>query len=148
MIARLRGEVVEALPNRLVVEAGGVGYQVFVPISSFDRLNPREGEEVILLTHLHVRETAHTLYGFATAEEREVAMLRSRLLIAVPLAVLVMAIGMGGGAAVLGAAVIAARLKLPVNLRVLVPAAENMPALRICVAPTGALRRAISSSTS
>lgn len=75
MIARLRGEVVEALPNRLVVEAGGVGYQVFVPISSFDRLNPRIGAEVILLTHLHIRETAHTLYGFATGEERDIFLL-------------------------------------------------------------------------
>jgi Holliday junction DNA helicase RuvA len=75
VIARLRGEVVEALPNRLVIEAGGVGYQVFVPISSFDRLNPRIGTEVILLTHLHIRENAHTLYGFATAEERDIFLL-------------------------------------------------------------------------
>ncbi len=75
MIARLRGEVIEALPNRLVVEAGGVGYQVFVPISSFDRLNPREGAEVTLLTHLHVRENAHTLYGFSTSEERDIFLL-------------------------------------------------------------------------
>lgn len=75
MIARLRGLVLEALPNRLVVEAGGVGYQVFVPISTFDQLNPREGGEVKLLTHLHIRENAHTLYGFATAEERDVFLL-------------------------------------------------------------------------
>jgi Holliday junction DNA helicase RuvA len=75
VIARLRGQVVEALPGRLVVEAGGVGYQVFVPISSYDRLNPREGVEVTLLTHLHVRENAHTLYGFATAEERDIFLL-------------------------------------------------------------------------
>ena len=75
MIARLRGEVVEALPNRLVVDAGGVGYQVLVPISSFDRLNPREGMEVTLLTHLHVRENAHTLYGFSTSEERDIFLL-------------------------------------------------------------------------
>ena len=67
--------MVEALPNRLVVEAGGVGYQVFVPISSFDRLNPREGAEVTLLTHLHVRENAHTLYGFSTSEERDIFLL-------------------------------------------------------------------------
>lgn len=75
MIARLRGKVLEALPNRLVVEAGGVGYQVLVPISSFDRLNPKEGGEVILLTHLHIRENAHTLYGFATGEERDIFLL-------------------------------------------------------------------------
>ena len=75
VIARLRGEVVEALPSRLVVEVAGVGYQVFVPISSFDRLNPREGEEITLLTHLHVRENAHTLYGFSTSEERDIFLL-------------------------------------------------------------------------
>ena len=48
---------------------------VFVPISSFDRLNPREGEQITLLTHLHVRENAHTLYGFATLEERDIFLL-------------------------------------------------------------------------
>ena len=75
MIARLRGEVVEALPSRLVVDVGGVGYQVFVPISSFDSLNPRQGQEITLLTHLHVRENAHTLYGFASSEERDIFLL-------------------------------------------------------------------------
>lgn len=75
MIARLRGDVVEALPNRLVVDVGGVGYQVLVPLSTFDRLHPREGTEVTLLTHLHIRENAHTLYGFATPEERDIFLL-------------------------------------------------------------------------
>ena len=75
MIARLRGEVVEALPSMLVVDVGGVGYQVFVPISSFDSLNPRQGQEITLLTHLHVRENAHTLYGFASSEERDIFLL-------------------------------------------------------------------------
>ncbi len=65
----------EALPNRLVVEAGGVGYLVFVPLSSFDRLNPREGSEVSLRTHLHIRENAQTLYGFSSAEERDIFLL-------------------------------------------------------------------------
>jgi Holliday junction DNA helicase RuvA len=63
------------LPNRLVVEAGGVGYLVMVPLSTYDQLNPVPGAEVKLLTHLHVRETAHTLYGFATAEERDIFLL-------------------------------------------------------------------------
>ncbi|NNC90540.1 MAG: Holliday junction branch migration protein RuvA [Akkermansiaceae bacterium] len=75
MIARVRGPVLEALPNRLVVEAGGIGYQVTVPLSTFDKLNPREGSEVKLLTYLHIRETAQVLYGFATAEERDVFLL-------------------------------------------------------------------------
>ena len=75
MIARLRGPVLEALPNRLVVEAGGVGYLVMIPLSTYERLNPVLGSEVQLLTHLHIRETAHTLYGFASAEERDIFLL-------------------------------------------------------------------------
>ena len=75
MIACLRGEVVDALPGRLVVDVGGVGYQILIPISSFDRLNPRQGEEIRLLTHLHVRENALTLYGFSSSEERDIFLL-------------------------------------------------------------------------
>lgn len=75
MIARLRGKVLEAYPNRLVVDVGGVGYEVHVPLSTFDQLHAAEGLEVDLRTHLHVRETAHTLYGFASEEERDLFLL-------------------------------------------------------------------------
>ncbi len=75
MIARLRGKVLEAYPNRLVVDVQGVGYEVIVPLSTFDRLHAVEGLEVDLRTHLHIRETAHTLYGFATEEERDVFLM-------------------------------------------------------------------------
>lgn len=75
MIARLRGKVIEAYPNRLVVDTGGVGYEVHVPLSTFDRLHAAEGLAVDLRTHLHVRENAHTLYGFATEEERDLFLL-------------------------------------------------------------------------
>jgi Holliday junction DNA helicase RuvA len=75
MIARLRGKVIEAWPNRLVVDVGGVGYEVCIPISTYDRLHAAEGVEVDLRTHLHIRETAHTLYGFATEEERDVFLM-------------------------------------------------------------------------
>lgn len=75
MIARLRGRVWEAYPNRLVVDVQGVGYEVLVPLSTFDRLHASEGIEVDLRTHLHIRETAHTLYGFATEEERDVFLM-------------------------------------------------------------------------
>ncbi len=77
MIASLRGRLLEALPTRVVIEAGGVGYEVLVPVSTYDKL-PAPGGEVCLLTHLVVREDAHTLYGFSTAAERELF----RLLIA------------------------------------------------------------------
>lgn len=75
MIARLRGKVLEAYPNRLVVDVSGVGYEVIVPLSTFDRLHAAEGLVVDLRTHLHIRETAHTLYGFATEEERDVFLM-------------------------------------------------------------------------
>jgi Holliday junction DNA helicase RuvA len=75
MIARLRGKVIEAYPNRLVVDVHGVGYEVLVPLSTFDRLHAAEGLEVDLRTHLHIRETTHTLYGFASEEERDVFLM-------------------------------------------------------------------------
>jgi Holliday junction DNA helicase RuvA len=71
----LRGKVIEAYPNRLVVDVHGVGYEVIVPLSTFDKLHAAEGLEVDLRTHLHIRETAHTLYGFATEEERDVFLM-------------------------------------------------------------------------
>jgi len=71
----LGGVVMEAFPGGVVVEAGGVGYQVQVPLSTFDRLHMSEGMEVVLLTHLHIRENSQTLYGFATGEERDIFLL-------------------------------------------------------------------------
>ena len=71
MISFIRGELVEALPSVVVVDVGGVGYEALIPLSSFDKL-PEPGEEVNLLTHLAVREDAHTLYAFMTAGEREI----------------------------------------------------------------------------
>lgn len=72
MISFLRGTVAEALPQCLVLDVGGVGYEVQVPLSTFDALNPIEGQVVTLKTHLHIRETAHVLYGFATDAERDI----------------------------------------------------------------------------
>ena len=70
MIAFLHGKLVEALPTQVTVDMHGVGYEVLIPLSSFDKL-PQPGGEVKLLTQLVVREDAHTLYGFATAAERD-----------------------------------------------------------------------------
>src|SRR5690554_4703517 len=75
MIARVRGTVLEAHPNRLIVDVGGLGYEIAVPLSTFDRLNPTEGARVDLRTHLHIRENAQTLYGFASGEERDLFLL-------------------------------------------------------------------------
>lgn len=75
MIARIRGTVLEALPGRLVVDVSGVGYLITVSLSTYDALNPVIGQEVELRTHLHIRETAHTLYGFATDAEKDLFLL-------------------------------------------------------------------------
>jgi Holliday junction DNA helicase RuvA len=70
MISFLHGKVVEALPTQVTLDVNGVGYDVLIPLSSFDRI-PGPGSEVKLLTHLAVREDAHVLYGFITSAERE-----------------------------------------------------------------------------
>src|SRR5882757_8418472 len=70
MIAFLEGVLAEALPTQIVVNVHGVGYQVIIPLSSFDRL-PAPGASIKILTHLVVREDAHTLYGFFTSGERD-----------------------------------------------------------------------------
>ena len=75
MITRLKGEVWEALPGRVVVGCGGVGYQTLVPMSTYDRLNPVEGSQIDLRTYQHVRENSLTLYGFVSDEERDVFLL-------------------------------------------------------------------------
>src|SRR5687767_4129596 len=70
MISFLHGKVVDALPTQVTIDVQGIGYDVLIPLSSFDKL-PRPGNEVKLLTHLAVREDAHVLYGFMTSAERE-----------------------------------------------------------------------------
>jgi Holliday junction DNA helicase RuvA len=70
MITFLHGKLVEMLPTQVTVDVHGVGYEVLIPLSSFDKL-PQPGQEIRLLTHLAVREDAQTLYGFMSAAERE-----------------------------------------------------------------------------
>ena len=70
MITFLQGILSESLPTQIVVDVSGVGYQVFIPLSSYDRL-PAMGAPVKVLTHLQVREDAHILYGFMSVPERD-----------------------------------------------------------------------------
>jgi Holliday junction DNA helicase RuvA len=70
MISFLQGKLVDALPTQITVDVNGVGYDVLIPVSSFDKL-PAPGQDVRVLTHLAVREDAHVLYGFMTAAERD-----------------------------------------------------------------------------
>lgn len=69
MIGRLRGALAERRPPFLLIDVGGVGYEVEAPLSTFAAL-PGTGGDVTLLTHLVVREDAHILFGFATERER------------------------------------------------------------------------------
>lgn len=70
MISYLRGELVQSLPHQITLDIAGVGYQVFIPLSSYDAL-PQTGSRLTVLTHLQIREDAHILYGFLTADERD-----------------------------------------------------------------------------
>lgn len=71
MIAFLRGRLLEKHPNQIIVETGGVGYDVVIPISTFSAL-PEAGSEVKLRIHTHVREDALALFGFLTTDEKTI----------------------------------------------------------------------------
>jgi Holliday junction DNA helicase RuvA len=70
VIGRISGTLLEKNPPALLVDVAGVGYEIDVPMSTFYGL-PAIGERVTLLTHLAVREDAHQLFGFASANERD-----------------------------------------------------------------------------
>ncbi len=76
MITFLEGKLYKKAPTRIEVNVGGIGYEVFIPLSSYDRL-PAPGKNLHILTHDHIREDVHFLYGFMTEGER---MLFLRLL--------------------------------------------------------------------
>lgn len=70
MIGRIQGVLLEKNPPQILVDCGGVGYDVEVPMSTFYNL-PQNGERVTLLTHMVVREDAHLLFGFGSESERK-----------------------------------------------------------------------------
>lgn len=70
MITFVEGTLEEVLPNQIVVNAGGIGYQILIPLSSYNKL-PSQGGSLRVLTHHHIREDAQLLYGFSTSEERD-----------------------------------------------------------------------------
>ena len=69
MIGQISGELAEKSPAEVLVRAGGVGYEIQIPLSTFTRL-PEVGAEVVLHTHFSVREDAHVLFGFVDAREK------------------------------------------------------------------------------
>jgi len=70
MIARLSGKLVVKNPDEIILDVGGVGYQVFIPLSTFYEL-PERGESLSVQVYTAVRENAIELYGFLTAKEKE-----------------------------------------------------------------------------
>ena len=70
MIGSLRGKLIEKRPNQILVDVSGVGYQVQIPLSTFASLGALHAETNLLI-HTHVREDQLTLYGFATAREKQ-----------------------------------------------------------------------------
>jgi Holliday junction DNA helicase RuvA len=71
MISRLRGKLIEKEPARVVVDVNGVGYEVFVPLTTFTAM-PENGAEVSVDIYTHVREDIIALYGFSSRQERRV----------------------------------------------------------------------------
>ena len=74
MIASLRGKVQYKQPGTVILDVGGVGYEVITSSRTYDTLPPT-GEEIFLLVHTHVREDAITLFGFGSGEEKELFLL-------------------------------------------------------------------------
>ena len=74
MIAALTGTVSEKLPNRLTLAVQGVGYEVIVPLTTYDQL-PEVGSAVHMHIYTHVRDDAIQLYGFTTRSEKEFFLL-------------------------------------------------------------------------
>ena len=69
MINRVLGIIVEKNPSVVIVDVGGVGYEIGIPVSTFSKL-PQIGEKVQLFTHLYIREDSHQLFGFLEDMER------------------------------------------------------------------------------
>ncbi|MBI5020671.1 MAG: Holliday junction branch migration protein RuvA [Ignavibacteriales bacterium] len=78
MISHLRGKLVQKSPTEITIDVNGVGYHVHIPLSTFEKIEKLNGD-VVILTHMHVREDAMILFGFATEAERDIF----RLLISV-----------------------------------------------------------------
>ncbi len=74
MIARISGQLLSKSPSHLVVEVHGVGYRVFVPLTTFYEL-PEAGQTVVLYIHTHVKQDSINLFGFLSPEERDIFQL-------------------------------------------------------------------------
>ncbi len=71
MIATIRGNLLLKSPNSIIVDVGGVGYQIFIPLSTFYRL-PDKGEKIVINTYTHMTDDSIRLYGFLESEEKDI----------------------------------------------------------------------------
>ncbi|MFQ6610063.1 MAG: Holliday junction branch migration protein RuvA [Fidelibacterota bacterium] len=69
MIVSIRGKILEKHTEAVIIDVGGLGYECFVSVNTYDRL-PKVGEEVSLLTYYHITENNHSLYGFSEPTEK------------------------------------------------------------------------------
>lgn len=74
MIGQLHGRLLDKSPTRVLLDVNGVGYEIMIPLSTYEQLGSA-GANTTLLTHLHVREDALQLYGFATSNEKQLFQL-------------------------------------------------------------------------
>ncbi|NOY78792.1 MAG: Holliday junction branch migration protein RuvA [Calditrichaeota bacterium] len=70
MISFLEGRIVQKFPTKIIMNVNGVGYEVNISLNTYEQL-PRDRETIQILTYLHVREDSMQLYGFASADERD-----------------------------------------------------------------------------
>jgi len=75
MITHLRGNIIELSPTHLIIDCNGVGYYLNISLNTFSKLNKKENNDFKILTHLHIREDAHTLFGFFDHEERKIFLM-------------------------------------------------------------------------
>ncbi len=75
MITHLRGNIIELNPTHLILDCNGVGYFLNISLNTFSQLDKEKLHECTILTHLHVREDAHTLFGFFEQEERKIFLM-------------------------------------------------------------------------
>ncbi|MHC4923525.1 MAG: Holliday junction branch migration protein RuvA [Planctomycetota bacterium] len=71
MYESIEGRLVQRRPDRAIIEAGGIGYRILIPLTTFERLPAKEGSKARLLLHHYQREDRQALYGFATQDERD-----------------------------------------------------------------------------
>ncbi len=75
MITHLRGNIIELTPTHLILDCNGIGYYLNISLNTFSKLNQAQIDDCKILTHLHVREDAHTLFGFFEQEERKIFLM-------------------------------------------------------------------------